>query len=142
MLSTDDAASFLIERGLIDRSWVIDGDLRVHCVARRNRNLRVEGPAGAGYLIKQPDSQGAQDQQAIRSEAAFYHFCQEEPAATALKRIVPRLADCDVEAAWLALELVPDATTLWWYYVAHDAQGFPVEVGRALGHALGTVHRI
>ncbi len=142
MLSIDDATPFLLERGLIDRSWVIDGDLKIHCVARRNRNLRVEGPGGAGYLIKQPDSQAEGDHQTLRTEAAFYAFCQEEPAAAAMKRIVPRLAYCDVESALLALELVPDAMTLWWYYTAHDAQDFPVEVGRALGHALGTVHRI
>ncbi len=43
MLSVDDATAFLVERGLIDPAWIIDGVLTIKSAARRNRNLRVEG---------------------------------------------------------------------------------------------------
>ena len=56
MLGVDNVADFLLEKGLIDTAWIIDGALTVRSAARRNRNLRVEGPGGTGFLIKQPDS--------------------------------------------------------------------------------------
>ena len=59
MIPVDEAMPYLLERGLVDRAWVIDGALRVSSAARRNRNLRVEGPGDAGYLIKQPDGPDA-----------------------------------------------------------------------------------
>lgn len=61
MLNVDNAIPYLLEHDLIDPTWIIDGDLTIRCAARRNRNLRVEGPDGAGYLIKQADelAQGA-----------------------------------------------------------------------------------
>ena len=43
MLSVDGATALLVERGLIDPAWIIDGALTIKSVARRNRNLRVEG---------------------------------------------------------------------------------------------------
>ena len=55
MLTVDDAIPFLLESRLIDRGWIIDGVLTIRCSAKRNRNLKIEGPDGAGLLIKQPD---------------------------------------------------------------------------------------
>ena len=78
MLSVDGATSFLIQRGLIDPAWIVDGALTIRTIARRNRNLRVEGPGGAGFLIKQPDNPGEGDYYALRREAAFHRFCVEE----------------------------------------------------------------
>jgi Phosphotransferase enzyme family len=142
MLSVDDATRFVIERGLVDHAWVIDGDLTVRCVARRNRNLRAEGPGGAGYLIKQPDDPAVGAHRTLRAEAAFYNFCQGETAVPEMARIAPRLVYCDPEHALLVVELVAGAESLLSYYQALDAQGFPVEASGALGFALGTVHRV
>jgi hypothetical protein len=141
MLDVDNAADFLLERGMIDPEAIIDGLLMIRSVARRNRNLRVDGPGGTGYLIKQPDDpmQGGHD--TIRAEVAFYTFCQEEPAVAEMAGIIPRLAFGDIENAVLAIELVRESVPLWSDAWARDGRGFSVELGRAFGHALGTVHR-
>ena len=55
MLDVDSAVPFLLEHGLVERDWIVNGELTLCSAARRNRNLRIEGPGGAGYLIKQPD---------------------------------------------------------------------------------------
>jgi len=142
MLSVDHATPFLLERGLIDRSWVIDGGLTIRCSERRNRNLKVEGPGGTGCLIKQPGDPAEGGHDTLGSEAEFYRFCQKEPVVTAMKQIAPNLVYYDPDRATFALELVSDAATLWWHYSAQDAQESRVEIASAFGRALGTVHQI
>jgi Phosphotransferase enzyme family len=141
-ISLDDATPFLLEFGLVNPAWVIDGELTVSSAARRNRNLRVEGPKGTGFLIKQPDDWAAGGYRTLRSEAAFYAFCQEEPAAAAMRRIVPYLSYFEPDSPLLALELVPNAATLWAYYQAPEVKDLPVDVAHAVGHTLGTAHQI
>ncbi len=142
MLTVDDATLSLVQFGLIARDWIIDGELTIASACDRNRNLRVEGPNLAGYLIKQPDNQAKWSHQTLTSEAAFCRFCQEVTAAAEMAKIAPRLVYFEPDEALLALELVPDTEPLWAYYQAHDEQGFPVDAGRALGIALGTFHRV
>jgi hypothetical protein len=142
VLTLDDAIPFLIESGLIDRTWIIDGDLTIRCSARRNRNLKVEGPDGRGFLIKQPDDPAEGRRETLRAEAAFYRFCQEEPAVAAMASIAPHLAHFQTDRALLALDLIPDAVTLWTCHAAQNAGESQAGVGCALGQALGTAHRI
>jgi Ser/Thr protein kinase RdoA (MazF antagonist) len=141
MLNTDSATPYLLMQGLINTASIIDGELTIVSAARRNRNLRVEGPAGAGYLIKQPDSSEQDCYQTLHCEADFYKFCQQRPETSAMAELLPRLVHFDAERAVLVLDLFPDATPLWKYYWSHTEQ-FPNDVSRAFGHALGTVHKI
>lgn len=55
MLNVDSLAWYLLDRALIDVSWIIDSNLTIRSVARRNRNLKVEGPRGSGLFLKQAD---------------------------------------------------------------------------------------
>jgi Phosphotransferase enzyme family len=142
MYSVDDVTHFLIGCGLVDRAWVIEGDLAVHSAARRNRNLRVEGPVGAGYLIKQPDDSSEGSRHTLHSEAKFYRLCQEKPWAATMKSIVPSLAYSDPHRALLALELVPEAVPLWSSFRNSEPDVFPNELSWAVGCALGTVHQV
>jgi hypothetical protein len=142
MLIVDDAVPFLLESGLIDRNGIIDGTLTVRCSARRNRNLKIEGPNGTGLLVKQPDEPAEGGFETLRSEAAFYVFCQGEPTVAAMASVNPHLSYYDADRALLVLELVSDAVAPWTCYEAHDAWQFPFGVGEALGQALGSVHRL
>jgi hypothetical protein len=142
MLDVDSATPFLLAQGLVDVASIIDGDLTVTSAARRNRNLRVRVRAGQGCLVKQPDDPMAGGQHTLRSEAAFYAFCGEEPAVAEMAAVIPRLLFCDPDQAVLAVELYEDATPLWQHFWNHDGQPFPVGVVRALGRALATFHRV
>ena len=142
MLDVDNATPFLLGRGLIAPDAIVAGDLTIASAARRNRNLRVQGPPGVGYLIKQPDDPALGGRQTLGAEAAFYRFCRDDPAAAEVAGFLPRLIDFDADAAVLVLELIRDAAPLWSYQGPGADRGIPAEVGRALGHALGTVHRV
>ncbi|MFI5459405.1 MAG: phosphotransferase [Isosphaerales bacterium] len=142
MLNVDCVTDFLREHGLIDNSWIIDGSLTIRSAARRNRNLKVEGPRGAGFLIKQPDNSAEGGFDTLRCEAVFHRFCGEEPAVAPITRILPRLLFSDIAEAVLVFELIADAGSLGSRLDAGNDQGLTVPAARALGHALGTVHRV
>ena len=76
MLDVDNAIPFLLERELIHPAWIVEGDLVIRSAASRNRNLRIEGPGGTGYLIKQPDNMTLTGLRTLGNEASFYEFCQ------------------------------------------------------------------
>jgi hypothetical protein len=142
MLKLDNAAAFLLERGLVDSDWIVDGHLIVRSAARRNRNLRIEGPNGAGYLIKQPDILAPAGQRTLANEAAFYEFCAREPDAAPVRCLLPRLVLRDADRALHVLELISNATTLAAYHLRHKPDEFPVQPSRRLGNGLGTLHRV
>jgi Phosphotransferase enzyme family len=142
MLNTDTVTPYLLAQRLLNTGAIIDGELTIVSAARRNRNLRVEGPAGVGYLIKQPDDSGQDSYSTLHCEAAFYAFCQQQAEVTAMSRLLPRLVHFDAEESLLVLELLRSATPLWQYYWTHVAEHLPTNISRAFGHALGVVHKI
>ena len=140
MLDVDTATPYLVAQGLIDSAAIIDGELTITSVARRNRNLRVQGPAGKSYLIKQADGAALADDLTLQHEAAFYAFCHQHLGDTQFPKILPRLVCFDPLVPLLILELLGDAIPLYQYCHARTADEFPREAARALGRALGTVH--
>ena len=107
MLDVENATTYLIERGVIDRAAFVEGALTLSAATRRNRNLRVETASGSGYLIKQPDDLEESAHATLRSEAAFHRLCSEEPSLSVLTAILPRLIDHDDENVVLVFELRP-----------------------------------
>jgi hypothetical protein len=142
MLGLDNALPYLIERGLLTRQTVLDGELLIANAARRNRNLRVSRKDGAGFLVKQPDDPAHGGAHTLRREAAFYSFCMEEPAAAELKALLPSLVYFDPERSLLALELYEEARPLWRYYSKFEPSAFPAHAAAATGRAMGTLHKV
>jgi aminoglycoside phosphotransferase (APT) family kinase protein len=141
MLDVDGATSFLLARGLIDTGWIVDGHLTIRSEARRNRNLRVEGPAGKGFLIKQPDDPGHGGHSTLRNEATFHRFCRQEPAVSSLARFIPHLIDCDQGTARLVFELVTGAVSFQ-SKLEEKANGETMTAAaRELGKGLAILHR-
>jgi Ser/Thr protein kinase RdoA (MazF antagonist) len=141
MLDVDSATGYLLDHGLIDAGAIVDGELTVVSAARRHRNLRVDGPAGTGYLLKQADALAEAGRETLRNEAAFYAFCREEPAAAPVARLLPRLVRFDPDPPLLALELVRGSAPLGERLAAPGGQPLVTAPARAAGAALATAHR-
>jgi Phosphotransferase enzyme family len=139
-LDVDTVVPYLLDKKLIAPSAIVDGELRIISVARRNRNLRVEVQDG-GYLIKQPDVPEADGRSTLRAEADFHTFCRRGPAAVAMADVLPDLLLFDRDRSLLALELLPAAIPLGQRLRAASPASFPLEIGRQIGRALGVVHR-
>ena len=142
MITIEGVASFLLDRALVPPSWIIDGDLIIRSEARRNRNLRVDGPAGTGLFIKQWDDPASGGRQTLHREAAFIRYCRDEPAAAPVAGILPHLIAVDDERTVLIYELIEGAVSLQSQMGGKDSPSRDIETARAMGRALGTVHRI
>jgi Ser/Thr protein kinase RdoA (MazF antagonist) len=140
MLDVDSATGYLLDNGLIDAGAIVDGELTVVSAARRHRNLRIDGPAGTGYLLKQADDLAEAGRETLRREAAFYAYCREEPAAP-VARLLPRLVRFDPGPPLLALELVRGSAPLGERLAAPEGRPLVTAPARAAGAALATVHR-
>jgi Ser/Thr protein kinase RdoA (MazF antagonist) len=140
MLNVDTAVPYLLEHGLIDAEWIVDGDLTVGCAARRNRNLRVEGPSGHGYLIKQAVDTSPARRLLLDNEVAFLEFCRGDASLAAAAKHLPTIMFCDRDHSVHAMKLIAGAKTLQSHYREHNAGAFPLTASRALGRALGTLH--
>jgi Phosphotransferase enzyme family len=138
-IDIDDAAKFLIERGLITTRSVIMGDLTVTSVVRRNRNLRIERHDGPGYLIKQPDDPASSSQYSLSLEAAFYSLCRQAPGSP-LNRFLPTMSHFDPDTATLALELLTETQSLSDYYNRLAWPDLPIDSVKLIGEIIGTLH--
>jgi aminoglycoside phosphotransferase (APT) family kinase protein len=142
MLTVDSVLPLLVDRGLIPASWIIDGELTIRAAARRNRHLTVEGPDGIGLFLKQPDDPAVGGHGTLRREAEFHRFCREEAALAPVARIIPRLIDTLGSDTILVFEWIAGADSLQSRMESPEGREPSVEVARALGRALGTVHRV
>lgn len=138
MIGLDDAAGYLLQMGVITPAAVIDGDLVVKSLTRRNRNLGVSRTDGPGYLIKQPEDGVAA--RTLQREAGFYRLCQSEPAAAHILAQMPRYAFFDSSRNILGLELVDPVQSLSAYHQKFAANDFPTDAAARIGHCLGALH--
>ena len=133
MLTVDNAVTFLLERALIDVSAIIDSDLIIRCVARRNRNLKIEGPAGLGFFLKQAERAAGPEGETLSREAAFVRFCATEPAVARLSRLVPRLISGGEDETVQVFELISGAASLWSQLESEVGRGLFVDAARSWG---------
>jgi hypothetical protein len=141
MVDVESVASYLLDRGLLDPSWIIGGDLIIRRIARRNRNLRIEGPDGSGLFLKQPDPSVRGGRESLLHEAAILRMCGSDPDLAPFREFVPRQVAFDPPGPILILELIADAVGLASLLEDPDGLDVAAEVAFRLGSGLGLLHR-
>ena len=136
----DPDLSLLLERGVIDLSDLVDGDVRLVSVTRRNFNLRLERRRGSSYLIKRPDPL-ARSQATLAAEIRFYTLCDEEPRLAEVRRHMASLQTAFPEDGMLVIELLEGARPLREELSATSLEGMSATPAERLGTALGTLHK-
>jgi hypothetical protein len=138
-LTVDTVVPYLLERGLVSEADIVEGDLEVVDVGRRNENLKVIRKRGMSYVLKQPGSGEPATEATIRCEAALYGYLQVARSAARLRMFLPRFCGWDEDRCLLVLELV-EGLPLWGHYAVSVAPEFPADSAAPLGTALGTLH--
>ena len=139
ILSSRSLAGYLLDRGLVTAAEVVDGDLSIADLSRRNRNFRVRRGARPGLFVKQPRDWEPYSADTVRREASAYLLARDDAGFAGLGALLPRFVDFDAPGSVLVLELLPSDETLGDY---HRRLGhFPLETARALGAMLGGYHR-
>ncbi|MCB1035936.1 MAG: phosphotransferase, partial [Acidobacteria bacterium] len=135
-LDAEHLVHYLVERGLLDLSEVVDGGLMVAESSRRHRSFRVLRPRGGGLFVKQVRQPDAETVTTFQREGACYWLAANDAAFAPLRDLMPRFLDYDKERLALVTDLLPQAEDLT---RLHQRLGtFPTELAGQLGEALGS----
>ncbi|HEX7104069.1 MAG TPA: phosphotransferase [Nitrolancea sp.] len=113
-LTEQTAITFLCEKGLLDPRAIVDGQLTVQRVSRRNLSFRITTTLGQNFFVKH----GLGDERAtsVAREAAILRAVDAAPHTDRLRRFLPRVRDWDEERQILVFDLVPEARSLVEHY--------------------------
>ena len=136
VLTAASLAHYLLERGLVSASSLVDGDFHVDDVSRRNSVFRVLRGPHPGYVVKQVKEWKADAIETFESEARFYSLMRSEPRLTALGGSLPECYSYDADNQVLVLEFVPQSPL-----DSHDATRFSIEFAKTLGESLRRWHQ-
>jgi hypothetical protein len=132
--SATDLARLLADLGLLDPRAVVDGDLELHEIPRRNHGVLVLRRDGPSYFLKRGiDNDGVAT---VARERARYRNLHAAPGE--LRRFLLTLHD-DPVIDGLVLDGLPDAIDLHEHH--RRMRRFPPELGGQVGRALGVLHR-
>jgi hypothetical protein len=139
LLSTQNAAFYLMDRGYLPPAAVVDGDCMTVEASRRNKNLKVLRAEGPSLFLKQAGQWDAQSVGTLRVESAVYQLANAETPFAALRPLLPRYLGFDADRNVIVLEALAGAESLHARQVRENA--LSPDVARAIGVALGGVHR-
>lgn len=139
ILSATNLAHYLVDRGLVPASTIVDGDFMVVEMSRRNRNYKVVRRDGPGCFVKQAQDWQPYSAETLRREATCYWLAASNPDFAPLAALLPRYLAYDPARYVLVVELLPEGESLAEYHTRHGR--FPLEMATQLGTMLGTYHR-
>lgn len=139
ILTPQNLAHYLIERGMVTRESVVSGSLEIVEISRRNRNFKVTERNGQGYFVKQVRQWDAEATRTLQTEAECYRLATRDAALEGIAAIVPRFCLFDPRSSVLITELLDGAQTIAEHHFRSD--DFPIAVAEQLGQAFGTYHR-
>jgi hypothetical protein len=141
IITIDNVAQYLLDRGLLDTDSIVNGDLTIIDASRKNRNIEVIRNRGASLFIKQPDTTNLDAGKAIGREALLYLLIQTDPEFNSLKGLTPRALDFDNQRNILITEFIKNARS--WnehnYFVSKGA--IRSEEAGVLGKSMATYHK-
>ena len=138
LLEVPDAPAYLVGRGLLGAAQLVDGEVSVLELARRNQNLHVRTADGGGVLLKQGATRGGGPGN-VAHEARVYAALAAQPWTRLLEGRIPRCLGFDAARNLLAVELVPAEENL---RELHARTGTTdAALAATIGETLGRLHR-
>jgi thiamine kinase-like enzyme len=139
-LNKNDLVHYLIERGLLDRRAVVDGDVMVVEGARRHHNYSVIRRQGTGLFVKQMQPDQAMSAQTLQKEAACYVMMESDAAVAEIHALMPRFRAYDPDRHILVMDLIGGGENLTELH--RRLNGFPTDVAASVGVLLARYHDV
>lgn len=139
-MNKNDLVHYLLERGLLDRRAVVDGDVLVVEGVRRHHNYSVVRGDGTGLFVKQMQPDQPFSAQTLQKEAACYVMMESDPALEPIHALMPRFRSYDPDRSILVVELIANGANLT--EVHRHENAFPVDVARRVGELLARYHDV
>ena len=134
LLTAENLAYYLIEKGYVGRHSIVEGDYLVLDYQRRNRNFKVIRRNQPSYFVKQVLKLEPEPISSLQREASCYWMAQTQPPLDVLGRIAPKFVGYDRARHVLVVGLLEGAETLSEYYRREGRfpESLAVEAGRML----------
>ena len=129
-------ADTLVDKGLLSTKDLVDGQIQIIDVSRRNQNYRIERGLQPGLFIKQVKSDNPQAVASFRCEAAVHWLAQNDPDFASLNSLSPHCKGYDPKRNLLVMDLLKDAETL----TQSLMRGLSDRQATHLGHTLAITH--
>jgi aminoglycoside phosphotransferase (APT) family kinase protein len=131
---------YLAQKGLLERSGIVDGGLAIAMSRSRNRYILVKQRHGPSFFVKQAMETEAMTAETVAREAEIYRGAFGDERLQPLRALLPAFHLHDAEQGILVTELVTDAENLAAVHGRLDA--CPPELARRLGEAIAAYHTI
>ena len=141
-ITIDNVTPYLLHQGLLNTISIVDNDLKIIDVSKRNRNLKVIREHDQSYLLKQSNLADGDSREAIQREASIYALIHENSEFKSLRQIIPRFIMFDGELDLLVTELITNGKTLGEYMNDSPRRGFADVLAASLGDVMANYHRI
>jgi hypothetical protein len=138
ILSSKNVIPYLLERGILTPTSVVNGDVQVVEASRRNRNFKLMRQDSPGLFIKQVQLWDQPTTTALRREAVCCWMATKETSFAPLTEVVPKYEFYDPVLNILVTGLVPGAENLSEHH--YRLGRFPTETAAALGCSLRRYH--
>ena len=139
-LTAENVVHYLIGRGLLSASAVMDGDVLVVPSQRRNRNFRVQRRSPElSLFVKQVATLIPETATGMRREHEVYSLAKSGELAPDVAKLMLDLLDYDPRRHVLVLRFLPLAESLNTFHARE--RSFPPELGALQGAALRSFHQ-
>ncbi|MFN0036746.1 MAG: aminoglycoside phosphotransferase family protein [Saprospiraceae bacterium] len=138
LLSYENIAHYLLEKGLIDLDSIIRGEFSVRDQSSRNANFAVNREHKPAYLVKQVRAQDQEKRETLRIEATCYWLANNDEAYRTLQGFLPRYHEYDYLHHILVLELLPDVQNLHEHF--RGTAFFSTAVAEKMADLLASYH--
>jgi len=140
LLSYENIAHYLLEKGLIDLESIVRGEFSVRDQSSRNANFAVNREYRPAYLVKQVRAHDQEKRETLRIEATCYWLANNDEAYQVLRGFLPRYYEYDYLHHILVLELLTEVQSLHDYYY-RGAGTFPAIIAQKLAELLASYHK-
>lgn len=141
IINIDNITPYLIEKKLVDIESIIDGDLRIVDISRKNRNLKVVRKNAVSLLMKQANIGDKYSRLTIQREASLYEAVYSMTELTSIRSVFPRFLGYDPNADILTIEFVNEAESLNEYFYNTSFDKLPTEPSLRLGILMASYHK-
>lgn len=138
-INIDNVIEYLLHNKLMNSKSIVDNDLEIYDVSRKNRNIRISFRTGSGLLLKQANPYDISSYVTIKRESLLYAIIQTENEFACLADIAPRIHDYDEKNNIMVTDYVPGYS--WNKYISQELNmKLEPDMVASLANAVGTFH--
>ncbi|MDH3677611.1 MAG: phosphotransferase [Nitrosopumilus sp.] len=133
-ISIDSIASYMIDKGLVKSKSIVDSDLIVSDLSRKNRNFTIVSENSTSYFLKQPYVTDEYSIETINRESKFYSKTFSSKKFSKIQEIIPKFIEFDSKNNILITKFISN------YQKNNEKEILFAEQMSALGKSLGMFH--